>query len=59
VGIFNWPQTGTANWPLTEAVTHLLRDIAQMLADQANVEVTRVRIGPVDLGSPNESKATA
>jgi hypothetical protein len=41
-----------------EAVSRLLTDIAQSL-DQENVEVTRVRIGPVDFGGPDRSEITA
>ena len=37
----------------------LLVDIAQGLADQANVDLTSVRIGPVDRGPPDECKVTA
>ena len=41
-----------------EAVALLLRDIAQSLADRENVDVTRIRIGPVDLGSPDDHRST-
>jgi hypothetical protein len=41
------------------AVARILRDIAQSLADQEQVDVGRVRIGPVDLGSPDKSEITA
>jgi hypothetical protein len=34
-------------------------DIAQSLADQANVDVRTVQIGPVDLGTPDERQITA
>jgi hypothetical protein len=37
----------------------LLVDIAQALADQSNVDVSSVRIGPVDLGSPDDQRPTA
>jgi hypothetical protein len=37
----------------------LLLDIAQMLADQAKVDVSTVRIGPVDFGSPDDRRSTA
>jgi hypothetical protein len=42
-----------------EAVAHQLRDLAKALADQENVDVARVRIGPVDLGSPDDHRSTA
>jgi hypothetical protein len=42
-----------------EAVAHLLRDIAQSLADQENADLARIRIGPVDFGSPDKSELTA
>ena len=42
-----------------EPVAHLLRDIAHSLADQENVDVARIRIGPVDFGSPDKSEITA
>jgi hypothetical protein len=42
-----------------EATARLLRDIAQSLADHENVDVTRIRIGPVDFGSPDKSELTA
>jgi hypothetical protein len=42
-----------------EAVAHLLRDIAQSLANQEKVDLARIRIGPVDLGSPDKSEITA
>jgi hypothetical protein len=42
-----------------KAVANLLRDIAQSLADHENVDVTRIRIGPVDFGSPGKSEPTA
>ena len=35
-----------------EAVAKLLRDIAQSLADQENVDLARIRIGPVDSDHP-------
>jgi hypothetical protein len=41
------------------AVARILRDIAQSLADQEQVDVGTVRIGPVDLGAPDKSKITA
>jgi hypothetical protein len=34
-----------------EAVAYLLHDIAQALADEAHVDLARIRIGPVDFGS--------
>jgi hypothetical protein len=37
----------------------LLGDIAQAIADQANVDVRTVRIGPVDFGSPDDHRPTA
>jgi hypothetical protein len=36
-----------------EVVAHLLRDMAQALADEARIDVARVRIGPVDFGNPS------
>jgi hypothetical protein len=42
-----------------EAVAHLLHDIAQSLADREKVDLARIRIGPVDLGSPDKSEITA
>jgi hypothetical protein len=42
-----------------EAVAHLLLDIAHALADQANVDVRTVQIGPIDLGSPDDQRTTA
>ena len=42
-----------------EAVAHLLRAIAWCLADHAKVDVSTVRIGPVDLGSPDDQRSTA
>jgi hypothetical protein len=43
-----------------EAVALLLRDIAQSLADQENVDVATVRIGPVvDFGQPDDQRPTA
>jgi hypothetical protein len=42
-----------------KAVSHLLCDIAQSLADQEQVDVASVRIGLVDLGSPEKSEITA
>jgi hypothetical protein len=36
------------------ATAKLLVDIAQTLADQAKVDVTGVRIGPVHFGTPHE-----
>jgi hypothetical protein len=41
-----------------DATARLLLAIAQTLADQENVDVARVRIGPVDLGSPDDHWAT-
>jgi hypothetical protein len=41
-----------------EAVVHLLREIAQSLAHQENLDVARVRIGPVDFGSPGDHQVT-
>jgi hypothetical protein len=41
-----------------DATAKLLLNLAQALADQANVDVGRVRIGPVDLGSLDKSKIT-
>jgi hypothetical protein len=41
------------------ATAMLLTDIAKALADQAEVDVTSVRIGPVDLGLPDKSEPTA
>ena len=41
------------------AVAHLLRDIAQAVADQEKVDVSCVRTGPVDLGTPDRSEITA
>jgi hypothetical protein len=35
-----------------KAVAGHLRDLAQSLADQENVDVARIRIGPVDFGHP-------
>jgi hypothetical protein len=35
-----------------EAVAHLLLGMAQALADEADVDVPRIRIGPVDFGHP-------
>jgi hypothetical protein len=43
----------------TEATSVLLLDIAQTLADEASVDVSSVRIGPVDLGSPDDHRPTA
>jgi hypothetical protein len=34
-------------------------DIAQSLADQQNADLARIRIGPVDFGSPDKSELTA
>lgn len=42
-----------------EAVAKLLRDIAQSLADQENVDLARIRIGPVDFASPDDQRSTA
>jgi hypothetical protein len=42
-----------------KAAARLLRDIAQTLADQENVDVARIRIGPVDFGSPDDQRSTA
>jgi hypothetical protein len=42
-----------------EAVAHLLLNIAQSIADQATVDVSSVRIGPVDLRSTDKSELTA
>jgi hypothetical protein len=42
-----------------DAAARLLLDIAQTLADQANVEVSSVRIGPADFGSPDDHRSTA
>jgi hypothetical protein len=42
-----------------QATAMLLLDLARALADQARVDVTSVRIGPVDLGSPDKSELTA
>ena len=41
-----------------KAVARLLRQIAQSLADQENVDLARIRIGPVDFGSPNDQRST-
>ena len=41
------------------ATAKLLVDIAHALADQANVDLTSVRIGPVDLGPPDDQRSTA
>jgi len=38
---------------------HLLRDIAQALADQENADLARIRIGSDDVGSPDKSELTA
>jgi hypothetical protein len=43
----------------SHATAKLLLDIARALADQANVDLSSVRIGPVDLGSPDDQRATA
>jgi hypothetical protein len=45
--------------PAQEAVAWLLRHIAQLLADQENVDLVRIRIGPVDFGSPDDQRSTA
>ena len=45
--------------PAQEAVATLLRQIAQSLADQENVDLARIRIGPVDFGSPDDHRSTA
>ena len=45
--------------PAMDATAKLLKDIAQALADRAKVHVSGVRIGPVDLGSPDKSEITA
>jgi hypothetical protein len=42
-----------------QAVAHLLGDIAQSLADQENVDLARIRVGPVDFGTPDKSEITA
>jgi stage III sporulation protein SpoIIIAA len=42
-----------------EGTARLLRDIARSLADHENVDVAHIRIGPVDLGSPDKSEPTA
>jgi hypothetical protein len=42
-----------------EAVARLVRDIAQALADEAKVDVSSVRSGPVDFGSPDDHRTTA
>jgi hypothetical protein len=42
-----------------EAAAQLLHGIAQSLADQENIDVATVRIGPVDFGSPEKSEVTA
>ena len=42
-----------------EATAHLLRDLVQSLADQEQVDVRSVRIGPVDFGSPDDHRPTA
>lgn len=41
-----------------EAAAHLLLGIAQGLADEAHVDVARIRIGPVDFGAPVEPRST-
>jgi hypothetical protein len=42
-----------------ETVASLLRQIAQSLADQENVDLARIRIGPVDFGLPDDQRSTA
>jgi hypothetical protein len=42
-----------------DATARLLVDIAQALANQANVDVSSVRIGSVDLGQPDDHRSTA
>jgi hypothetical protein len=42
-----------------EAAARLLQDLAQPLADQEQVDVGSVRIGPVDFGLPDKSETTA
>jgi hypothetical protein len=41
------------------ATAKLLLDIAQPLADETKVDVSSVRIGPVDFGSPDDHRTTA
>jgi hypothetical protein len=43
----------------SEATAKLLIKIAEVLADQAKLDLGSVRIGPVDLGPPDDHRATA
>jgi hypothetical protein len=42
-----------------QAAARLLRDIAQSISDQEDVDLARIRIRPVDFGSPDDHRATA
>jgi hypothetical protein len=42
-----------------QALAHLLQDIVQVIVDQANIDVNGIRIGPIDLGSPDDHRSTA
>jgi hypothetical protein len=44
--------------PRAATTAKLLLEIAQALADQAKIDVSSVRIGPVDLESPDDQRST-